>query len=102
MLNENYLDTLSPWKSNDTLCVCPLDTNGHRYALCSPKEDLTCVGADQKPGVHVDTGSRDQRSADAADRESIRDRLETLRQKRSIALKERHSVVKVRELFQAY
>lgn len=96
MFNEEYLDTLSSWETDESLCVCPLDTNGDRNPLCSPKEDLTCVNADKKPGEHVKTGSRDERSLADAESESVRERLRTIRQKRSSVSGNKHLLEKVR------
>lgn len=88
----DYLETLAPWATGDTLCVCPEDGNGNRYPLCSMKEDLSCVGDLGKPGQSVDTGNRDQRSVEktGSDREDIRERLNEIRRKRDVALIKTH------------
>lgn len=93
-LNIDYLDTLSSWATNQSLCVCPEDSSGNRYPLCSIKEDVNCVGGDEKPGETVKTGSRDERSLVERDvgRDDVRERLAVIRHKRDAAISQTRRV----------
>lgn len=93
LFNEAYLDTLTSWSDDESLCVCPLGTDNSRSALCSKNEDMTCVGnAIDKPGVTVDTGSRDQRSVGKRHGEDVRERLRHIRHRRDLAATDRNLV----------